>query len=103
VPPASFDDQLVAKKWNDDTVKVLSAYRDALKGVENLVAEKAKNTLEQVTVSLGIKTGQILQMLRMVMTGGASGPDLMVTMEILGADEVVSRISYALNTLKVKV
>ncbi|HWA36030.1 MAG TPA: glutamate--tRNA ligase, partial [Cyclobacteriaceae bacterium] len=103
VAPASFDMQLVAKKWNDDTVKVLSAYRDALKGIEDVTAEKAKNTLEQVTASLGIKTGQILQMLRMVVTGGASGPDLMVTIEILGANEVVNRIGYALNTLKVKV
>ncbi len=103
IAPTSFDEQLVAKKWNDDTVKVLSAYRDSLKGADNLMAEKAKNSLEQVTTSLGIKTGQILQMLRMVITGGASGPDLMVTIEILGAEEVVSRISYALNTLKVKV
>jgi glutamyl-tRNA synthetase len=103
VPPVSFDIQLVAKKWNDDTVKVLAAYRDALKGTENLMADKAKNTLEEVTAELGIKTGQILQMLRMVVTGGASGPDLMVTMEILGVDEVMNRITYALNTLKAKV
>ncbi len=101
--PVSFDEQLVAKKWNDDTVKVLSAYSSALKAIQNLTAETAKNTLEQVTASLGIKTGQILQMLRMVVTGGASGPDLMVTMEILGVSEVTSRIGYALNTLKAKV
>ncbi len=102
IAPVTFDEQLAAKKWTHDTVKVLSTYRDQIKGKQNLTAETAKNTLEQVTASLNIKTGQILQMLRMSLTGGASGPDLMITIEILGADEVVNRLDYALNTLKVK-
>ena len=63
----------------------------------------AKFTLETVTTELGIAIGKILQSLRVSITGGASGPDLMMTMEIIGRDEVVSRISYALNNLKVKV
>jgi glutamyl-tRNA synthetase len=54
-----------------------------------------------VTTTLGIKTGQILQALRMSLTGGASGPDLMLTMEILGTAETVKRLKYALQNLKV--
>ena len=38
----------------------------------------------------------------MTITGGASGPDLMMTLEILGPLEVEKRIQYALNTLKLK-
>ena len=101
--PTIFDEQVVSKKWNDDVVKVLSAFRDEMKSMNNLTAEIAKISLEKITLALGIKTGQILQPLRMSITGGASGPDLMMTLEILGSEEVVRRISYALQTLKVKI
>ena len=100
--PTSFDEQVVSKKWNDDTVKVLTAYREEIGKLSDLKSEVAKSMLETVTTQLGIAIGKILQSLRVSITGGASGPDLMMTMEIIGKDEVINRISYALNNLKVK-
>jgi glutamyl-tRNA synthetase len=102
IAPTMFDEQIVAKKWNDDAIKVLSDYKEEIKSIQNLSADFAKATLEGVTTKLGIKTGQILQALRMSLTGGASGPDLMMTMEIIGAAEVAKRIGFALDNLKVK-
>jgi len=101
--PTAFDVQVVAKKWHDDAVKVLSGFRDAVKSIDVLTADLAKATLEKVTADLGIKIGSILQATRVSITGGASGPDLMITMEILGKAEVAKRIDYALANLKVKV
>ncbi len=102
IAPTMFDEQIVAKKWNDDAIKVLSAFKEEIKSVQNLSSDSAKATLEGVTTKLGMKTGQILQALRMSLTGGASGPDLMMTMEIIGAAEVAKRIGFALDNLKVK-
>jgi glutamyl-tRNA synthetase len=101
--PATFDEGIAAKKWNDDAVKVLSAFKDEVSKLTSFNAEVAKSTLEQVTASLGIGTGKILQALRLSVTGAGGGPDLMIIMEIIGKEEVVSRIDFALNTLKVKV
>jgi len=98
--PSSYDAQVVAKKWNEEAIKVLTVYSEAIASTANLTADLAKSTLESVTASLGIGTGKILQALRVSITGGASGPDLMMTMEILGKDEVVRRIDHALNTIK---
>ncbi len=97
--PTSFDEQVVAKKWNDDAVKVLSAFRDEIKSASVLTADLAKTTLEKVTTDLGIKTGSIMQAARVSISGAASGPDLMISMEILGKEEVVKRIDYALANL----
>lgn len=101
--PTVFDEQVITKKWNDEAVKVLSHYRDELRKRTALTAEEAKALLEQVTGSLNIKIGQILQALRMAVTGGSSGPDLMLTIEILGPEETADRLHYAITTLKVKV
>ncbi len=98
--PTTFDESAVAKKWTDDAVKVLSTYREEVEILNDFTADVAKSTLEKVTASLGIGTGKILQALRIAITGGASGPDLMMTMEIIGKQEVCNRIKYALATLK---
>ncbi|HMG91531.1 MAG TPA: glutamate--tRNA ligase [Chryseolinea sp.] len=101
--PVTFDEGIAAKKWNDDAVKVLSAFKDEVNKLTSFNAEIAKSTLEHVTASLGIGTGKILQAVRLSVTGAGGGPDLMMIMEIIGKEEVVSRIDFALNTLKVKV
>jgi glutamyl-tRNA synthetase len=101
--PTQFDEGIVSKKWNDDAVKVLSAYADAIGKLDAFDGVLAKTTLEQITASLGIGTGKVLPALRISITGGGGGPDLMITMEIIGKEEVVKRIEYALKTIKVKV
>jgi glutamyl-tRNA synthetase len=101
--PVTFDEGIATKKWNDDAVKVLGAFKDEVSKLTSFNAEVAKSTLERVTASLGIGTGKILQALRLSVTGAGAGPDLMMIMEIIGKEEVMSRIDFALNTLKVKV
>lgn len=101
--PTQFDESVVSKKWNDEAIKVLSAFKDALLKESSLDAASAKSILESAAASVNVGVGKIMQALRVSLTGNASGPDLMMTMEILGKDEVVKRIAYALETLKVKV
>ncbi len=79
---------------------MLNGFSEEIEKINEVTAELAKSTLENVTASLGIGTGKILQALRISITGSASGPDLMMTMEIIGKEEVCNRIKYALATIK---
>ncbi|HZI25650.1 MAG TPA: glutamate--tRNA ligase, partial [Chryseolinea sp.] len=101
--PTTFDETVVAKKWNDDAVKVLTAFKDELAHLPAFDAVSAMASLEKVTGDLGIATGKILQALRLSITGAGTGPDLMMVMEMVGKEEVIKRIDYALKTLRVKV
>jgi glutamyl-tRNA synthetase len=101
--PTQFDEQAITKKWNDDSVKFLTAYRDEIMLLSSIDSASAKSALEKTSVSTGIGSGKVMQMLRVILTGGASGPDLMMTMEIIGKDESINRISFALENFKVKV
>ena len=101
--PTKFDEGVANKKWNDDAVKVLTAYKEELSKLNEFDAATAMATLEKVTGLLAIGTGKILQALRLSITGAGAGPDLMMVMEILGKDEVAKRIGFALQTLRVKV
>jgi glutamyl-tRNA synthetase len=95
--PRSFDATVVAKKWNGEAVQLLAAYRDELQKQTAPSAAEYKTLYEQTATAQGIKPGQVLQALRLAITGESSGPDLMMTMEILGKEETVQRLTYALE------
>jgi len=102
-PPSQFDEKAVSKRWNEEAVKTLTALSEALARAEPFDAVGIKATLENVTATNGTGPGKIMPALRLAVTGTAGGPDLMTIMEIIGKDEVRSRIEFALKTLKAKV
>jgi len=101
--PTQFDEQVISKKWNEDTVKFLSSFAEELRSLSIITAELAKSALEKTSQTTSIPSGKIMQALRVTLSGGASGPDLMITMEIIGKEETMRRILYALENIKVKV
>lgn len=101
--PEKFDETIIAKKWNPDAVSVLTGFKDELEKRDSINADEAKLLLDSVCLNLNIGTGKILQALRVALTGGASGPDLMLTIDIIGTKEAASRIEKALSTWKVSV
>ena len=103
VAPTQFDEKIVAKKWNQEAVNVLSKLGEQLREMKIITADSAHEILQDITNALNIQPGKIMQALRLALTGGASGPDLMITMEILGPQEVASRIAFAIDSLNGKV
>jgi glutamyl-tRNA synthetase len=98
--PTEYDDKVIRKKWSDEAATVFADYRDALKNVDTLTPELALETLNGVLEKLGIGMGKVMQVLRVVMTGQAGGPDLMGIIAVLGKDEVIRRIDRALEKLQ---
>ena len=76
---------------------------EQLREMKIITADSAHEILQDITNALNIQPGKIMQALRLALTGGASGPDLMITMEILGPQEVASRIAFAIDSLNGKV
>ena len=58
--------------------------------------ESIKQLISDICTELGVKMGKVMPSLRLALTGGVPGPDLMTTMEILGKDESMNRISRLL-------
>jgi glutamyl-tRNA synthetase len=102
--PETYDQDVVIKKWNEDAVNAISGFRNALEKYEGeFTADPIKHLLAETMESLGIKMGKIMQALRLAITGMAAGPDLMITMEILGKNEAISRLDQALNRLPAQI
>ncbi len=58
--------------------------------------EKVKQLIFDICAEKGIKMGKVMPSLRMSVTGGVPGPDLMTTMFILGKEESLKRIKSSL-------
>lgn len=100
VPPTQFDLGVVSKKKTPQTEQVLERYAAALSGNPAISDIDAQGLLEKVCSDESIKTGQVLQLLRVCLTGAAGGPDLMPSISILGGVESSARIRSALLKFK---
>ncbi len=100
--PTRYDEQVVSKKWNAATEGYMRKLKELFANGSPSHADHFKATVEEAATAVGVKSGQMMQMLRVVITGVSGGPDLMSTMEILGVEDVIQRIERALNTLQVK-
>lgn len=101
--PSHYDEQVIAKKWNEDVVRFLTTLASELKSLTLADAASAKASVDRASQLTSIPSGKVMQALRVAITGGASGPDLMATIEIIGKEEAIGRILYALENVKVKV
>jgi len=101
VAPKQYDPAAVSKKWNPDAAVLLQAYQEKIASLTDLPGEMAKSLLEETCASRNLKPGQVLAALRISITGGMSGPDLMQTIEILGGEETSRRIREAVKKLSV--
>jgi len=99
--PASYDEEIVKTKWNDDARKALGAIKEAIQGMstEDFVAQNIHDTIFPALEAAGLKPGKVMQAFRLSITGVGKGPDLMLTLEILGKDEVITRITKAIEVL----
>jgi glutamyl-tRNA synthetase len=100
--PKEYDEQVVAKKWNAISVAVFNGYIKKLKGINSIDASTAKEFLMETLDQQGVKIGQVMQSLRLALTGKGSGPDLMDIIEILGTEETQKRILKAIEVLPIK-
>ena len=97
--PTEYDQQVVEKKWNPQVSAALAAYGTALNGTSETTAEGLKALFNQTMEAQGLKPGQVLQALRVAVTGAGAGPDLFETLAILGTAEVATRLQAAVAKL----
>jgi len=99
--PTSYDEKVIRKKWNDQVADVLSTFANQIGSNDVNTPEAYKELLLSVLEEKGMKIGQVMQSLRVVITGEPMGPDLMSILEILGKQEVIERLEAGVQNVVV--
>lgn len=83
------------KSLSEDYKKVFVDFVEKASSID-WEMEKVKQLIFDICAEKGIKMGKVMPSLRMSVTGGVPGPDLMTTMFILGKEESLKRIKASL-------
>lgn len=98
--PQQYDEQAL-KKWKDDSPGLVAEYKENIEALteESFKAAILKEHLQDVINKNDVGFGKLMMPLRIAVTGQGFGPDLFVSMELLGKETVLRRIDTALERL----
>tara|TARA_R110000868_G_scaffold259361_5_gene517255 strand:- start:4223 stop:5704 length:1482 start_codon:yes stop_codon:yes gene_type:complete len=98
--PKEYDESAL-KKWKDDSSGLVKAYQSKINVLSDteFIASALKSALEATVEENEVGFGKVMMPVRIATTGQGFGPDLFASLELLGKEEVLSRIDIALDQL----
>lgn len=100
--PTIYEEAVLQNKWNEESQKGLYVLHDTLPFLELWEADSIKQFIQVKLEEAGIKMGKVMQMLRVALSGNGAGPDLMISMELWGKEQVLNRLKNALETFSTR-
>lgn len=97
--PTTYDDNVIKKRWNDDSKKFVAAVKDAFAGMNIWSAAECESAFKKTAEATGTNPGSVMQLFRVCVSGAGGGPVLFEMVELLGKDVVVRRLDDALKNL----
>lgn len=97
--PSVYDEKTVQKRWKDGVWDIISEIVPILKSVEKFEATSIQSAFSEFMNQKAYNFGLVMNGLRLAIVGDGTGADLFQIMEIVGKDEVVKRLSKAIQEL----
>ena len=93
-------DNLIPKDLSkQDIIGLFERFKNKINSVTDFDREKIEQFLRELQQDLSLKTKQLFMPLRIAITGTKISPGLFETMEVLGKERVINRLSQAIETL----
>lgn len=99
VAPQSYNEESIAKKWKPDSAAHMKAIRDIFALETEFNEHKLEANFKAYLESNSIPFGALGPVMRIVLTGGMTGPSVFALAEIIGKEETISRIESAIAKL----
>lgn len=99
--PESYDEQVVKKRWKEDTAAHLDSISAILEAVEPFETTIAHDKVIAYIQENTLNMGQIMNCLRLVIVGAGIGSDLFTIISLIGKEEAIKRIKKGINEIKI--
>jgi glutamyl-tRNA synthetase len=96
IAPEKYDEEVIKKRWNEKSAPFFSKVKEKYQALGNFTHDELEKTFKQTAEENGIKAGEVMQLFRVIITGGVGGPALFEVVALLGKEEVGNRIENAL-------
>lgn len=99
IAPESYDSEVVRKRWNTDSPRLMKELREQVAGVELFVPEVLEKGVKEWITSKGYNTGAILNLFRLLLVGASRGPHLFDIAALIGREETLRRLDVGISRL----
>jgi glutamyl-tRNA synthetase len=97
--PESYDNEVVKKRWKEDTPALLKELRNFLDTLEDFKAEPTEAAVKDWINEKGYNTGSVMNALRLVIVGASRGPHIFDITAWIGKEETLGRIDRGLAVI----
>lgn len=97
--PTTYDEKTAKKYWKEETPGIMKKLYDVMSGIRDFSLE---NTEKEVTAWIeqeGLKTGAVMNPLRLALVGESKGPHIFDITDILGKEETLRRLDAAIKNI----
>ena len=98
--PKTFDAKVADKYWKGDNPDHMAALRDVLAGLDDFSSGNIDDVCHAWVEEHGYKMGQIMNAFRLAIVGESKGFPMHEMCEVLGKEETLRRLDYALATIE---
>jgi glutamyl-tRNA synthetase len=99
VAPKDYDQQVIVKKWKPELRPFFEQLIQSFETADPFNAASVDECIKSTASSMQIKPGEIMQLLRVFISGQGGGVDLIGMIVLLGKEETVERLKKAIKTL----
>ncbi|MDM9629873.1 glutamate--tRNA ligase [Robiginitalea aurantiaca] len=100
VAPKEFEAKAVRKQWKSGTPDIMRALYDVLKSTDPFGAEHSEKNIKAWIAENSLGFGMVMPPLRLALVGALKGPQIFDIMELIGKDETLARIEFAIDHLE---
>jgi len=97
--PAKFEEKVVAKHWKPEIPGLMQELSALLNAIDVFEREPIHHAISEWLNTQGIGMGKVMNPLRLAITGDALGPDLISMLVVLGKQETLNRIQFAVQNI----
>lgn len=96
-PPESYDMQVREKVWKAETTEIVTRFKAEAGQIGKWTGESIHQLVQDFTSLTGVKMGQLMMPLRLLIVGSNQGPGMTEIAEVIGKEDFISRIEAGLQ------
>ncbi|HRS53391.1 MAG TPA: glutamate--tRNA ligase [Bacteroidales bacterium] len=99
ISPQTYDTKLIKDKWNENSPIILSELISILTNINDFTETNIETAIKTFINEKNLKTGQIMNVLRLCLVGSNKGPSLFSIIALIGKNETIKRIQLAIDKI----
>ena len=97
--PTEFDAKTTRKRWKADAIALIGDLREDFSQISDWQSQTLHDAFQSFIQKKEVGLGKVMAPLRLALTGLGSGPGIFDIAALLGKDETLARLDYALKNL----